>query len=122
MVRYLRFYLGALTALFAFYLGGHYLLGLPFPTPGLLLQLALGAGAGMGLGLLYGRLWPLPPPGLGRVVRLLVLLPPAFVLGMGLTLAFGAQVALHFIVPLLAWLTPTHGPENGPSPEPPPRG
>lgn len=122
MLRHLRFYLGALAALYAFYLGGHYLLGLPFPTPGFLLRLALGVGAGVGLGLLYHRLWPLPPPGMGRVVRLLVLLPPAFVLGMGLTLAFGAQAALHFIVPLLAWLTPAYGPKDGPAPERPTRG
>jgi len=33
---YLRFYLGSLSFLFAFYLLGHYLLGFPFPTPCLL--------------------------------------------------------------------------------------
>ncbi|AEV15881.1 MAG: hypothetical protein NZ846_02830 [Thermus sp.] len=121
-LRYLRFYLGALAALFAFYLGGHYLLGFPFPTPGLLLQLALAVAVGLGLGLLYHRLWPLPAPGWGRVVRLFVLLPPAFVLGMGLTLAFGAQAALHFLIPLLAWLTPAYGPPDGSAPERPSRG
>ena len=46
---YLRFYLGSLSFLFAFYLLGHYLLGFPFPTPTTLLHLALGAGAGVGL-------------------------------------------------------------------------
>ncbi|GAA5334383.1 MULTISPECIES: hypothetical protein [Thermus] len=119
---YLRFYLGSLTALFLFYLGGHYALGLPFPTPGFLLRLALAALIGMGLGVFYHRLWPLPPPGLGRVVRLFVLLPPAFVLGLGLTLALGGQAAYHFLVPLLAWLTPDYGPKNGPTPERPSRG
>ena len=92
---YLRFYLGSLSLLFAFYLLGHYLLGFPFPTPTTLLHLALGAGAGVGLGALYHRVWPLPPPGLGRVVRLFVLLQ--------------AQVALPYLVPLLAWLTPDYG-------------
>lgn len=122
MLRVGRFYLGALTALYAFYLGGYYLLGLPFPTPHLLLQLAVGAALGTGLGLLYHRLWPLPAPGLGRVVRLFVLLPPAFLLGIGLLVLLQAQVALHFIVPLLAWLTPDYGPKNDSSPEPPTRG
>ncbi len=74
---YLRFYLGSLLLLFGFYLSGHYLLGLPFPTPRTLFHIALGAGLGVGLGVLYHRLWPLPPLGLGRVVRLFILLPPA---------------------------------------------
>ena len=106
---YLRFYLGSLSLLFAFYLLGHYLLGFPFPTPTTLLHLALGAGAGVGLGALYHRVWPLPPPGLGRVVRLFVLRPPAFMLGIGLLVLLQAQVALPYLVPLLAWLTPDYG-------------
>ncbi|BDG16854.1 hypothetical protein [Thermus brockianus] len=118
---YLRFYLGSLLALFGFYLTGHYLLALPFPTPATLIQLALGAGLGVGLGAVYHRLWPLPPPGIGRVVRLFVLLPPAFMLGIGLMLLFQAQVALYLVVPLLAWLTPDYGPKNGPTPERPSR-
>lgn len=121
-LRYLRFFLGSLAALFAFYLGGHYLLGFPFPTPGVLAQLALGALVGVGLGRIYHRIWPLPPVGIGRVVRLLVLLPPAFVLGMGFTLLLGGQVALHFLIPLLAWITPDYGPKNGSAPERPSRG
>ncbi|MGC8877177.1 hypothetical protein [Thermus sp.] len=116
---YLRFYLGSLLLLFGFYLSGHYLLGLPFPTPRTLFHIALGGGLGVGLGVLYHRLWPLPPPGLGRVVRLFVLLPPAFMLGIGLMLFLQAQVALHFIVPLLAWLTPAYGPQDGTAPERP---
>lgn len=115
----LRFYLGSLSFLFAFYLLGHYLLGFPFPTPKTLGHLALGVGTGMILGSLYHRLWPLPPPGLGRVVRLFVLLPPAFMLGIGLMLLLQAQVALHLLVPLLAWLTPAHGPQDGTAPERP---
>ncbi|AFV75657.1 hypothetical protein YIM1640_08420 [Thermus oshimai] len=118
-MRHLRFFLGSLSLLFAFYLLGHYLLGFPFPTPLHLFQVALGVGIGMGLGLLYHRLWPLPPPGLGRVVRLFVLLPPAFMLGIGLLILFQAQVALHFIVPLFAWLTPDHGPRPDPTPKGP---
>ena len=106
---YLRFYLGSLSLLFAFYLAGHYPLCFPFPTPTTLLHLALGAGAGVGLGALYHRVWPLPPPGLGRVVRLFVLLPPAFMLGIGLLVLLQAQVALPYLVPLLAWLTPDYG-------------
>jgi hypothetical protein len=51
------------------------------------------------------------------VVRLFVLLPPAFMLGIGLMLFLQAQVALHFIVPLLAWLTPAYGPQDGTAPE-----
>jgi len=110
---YLRFYLGSLAALFAFYLGGHHLLGLPFPTPLTLLHLALGAGVGVGLGRLFHRVWPLPEKrGLERVVRMFVLMPPAFVLGIGLMWLLKAQVALYLLVPLLAWLTPEyrHGP------------
>jgi len=118
-MKLLRFYLGSLSALFAFYLLGHYLLGFPFPTPQILLQIALGVALGLGLGLLYHRIWPLPPPGLGRVVRLFVLLPPAFVLGVGLVVLFQAQVALPYIVPLIAWLTPSHGPQNHSAPERP---
>lgn len=118
-LKLLRFYLGSLSAFFAFYLLGHYLLGFPFPTPGVLFQIALGAALGLGLGLLYHRIWPLPPPGLGRVVRLFVLLPPAFVLGMGLVVLFQAQVALHFLVPLVAWLTPEYGPKDRPTPKGP---
>ncbi|MFN3369479.1 MAG: hypothetical protein ACK4ZX_08800, partial [Thermus sp.] len=91
MLHYLRFYLGSLVVLFGFYLTGHYLLGLPFPTPDTLLQIALGAGAGVGLGILYHRIWPLPQPGLGRVIRLFVLLPPAFMLGIGLLILLQAQ-------------------------------
>jgi hypothetical protein len=116
---YLRFYLGSLLLLFGFYLTGHYLLGLPFPTPRTLFHIALGAGLGVGLGVLYHRLWPLPPPGLGRVVRLFVLLPPAFMLGIGLLILLQAQVALHLLVPLLAWLTPAYGPPDGTAPERP---
>lgn len=63
-MRLVRFFLGSLSLLFAFYLLGHYLLELPFPTPLHLLQVALGVGVGMGLGLLYHRIWPLPPLGL----------------------------------------------------------
>ena len=37
---YLRFYLGSLSFLFAFYLLGHYLLGFPFPTPTTLLPVS----------------------------------------------------------------------------------
>lgn len=122
MRSYLRFYLGSLVTLFGFYLAGHHLLGFPFPTPAVLGQVALGALVGLGLGLLYHRLWPLPPPGLGRAVRLFVLLPPAFMLGIGLLALLQAQVALHLLVPLLAWLTPNHGPQDGATPERPPRG
>ncbi|WP_117238432.1 hypothetical protein [Thermus sediminis] len=118
-MKLLRFYLGSLSALFAFYLLGHYLLGLPFPTPRILFQIALGATLGLLLGLLYHRIWPLPPPGLGRVVRLFVLLPPAFILGVGLVVLVQAQVALHYIIPLVAWLTPSHGPQNQSTPERP---
>lgn len=118
-MKLLRFYLGSLSALFAFYLLGHYLLGFPFPNPGILFQIALGVALGLLLGLLYHRIWPLPPPGWGRVVRLFVLLPPAFVLGVGLVVLFQAQVALHYIVPLIAWLTPSHGPQNHSAPERP---
>ncbi|WP_038047279.1 hypothetical protein [Thermus caliditerrae] len=122
LLLYLRFYLGSLVALFGFYLSGHYLLALPFPTPATLFHLALGTLVGMGLGVLYHRLWPLPPPGLARVVRLFVLLPPAFMLGIGLLILFQAQVALHLLVPLLAWLTPDYGPKNASTPERPSRG
>lgn len=118
-ILYLQFYLGSLVALFGFYLTGHYLLGFPFPTPAILGQVALGALMGVGLGVLYHRVWPLPPPGLGRVVRLFVLLPPAFMLGIGLLVLLQAQVALHLLVPLLAWLTPDYGPKNDATPEGP---
>lgn len=121
MLRYLRFYLGSLVVFFGFYLTGHYLLGLPFPTPVTLLQVALGAGAGVGLGILYHRIWPLPEPGIGRVIRLFVLLPPAFMLGIGLLILLQAQVALHLLVPLLAWLTPEYGSQNPSTPQRPSR-
>ncbi|UZX16694.1 hypothetical protein KQ693_06595 [Thermus sp. PS18] len=122
MLHYLRFYLGSLVVFFGFYLTGHYLLGLPFPTPVTLLQIALGAGAGVGLGILYHRIWPLPEPGIGRVIRLVVLLPPAFMLGIGLLILLQAQVALHLLVPLLAWLTPEYGSQNPSTPKRPSRG
>ncbi|WP_337844258.1 hypothetical protein [Thermus sp.] len=110
LLLYVRAYLKGLLGLYLFYLGGHFLLGFPFPYPRDLLHLALGTLVGFGLGLLYHRIWPLPPKqGLERVVRLFVLLPPAFMLGIGLVVLLQAQVALHFIVPLLAWLTPDHG-------------
>jgi hypothetical protein len=112
---WLRFYLGALAVLFGFYLSGHYFLDFPFPTPSILFQLALGTAVGMGLGGLFHRIWPLPPPGIGRVVRLFVLLPPAFMLGFGLTILFQGQVALHFIVPLFSWLTPAYGSPKHPT-------
>ncbi len=112
---YLRFYLGSLLLFFGFYLSGHYLVGLPFPTPGVLFHIALGTALGMGLGILYHRLWPLPPVGLGRVVRLFILLPPAFVLGIGLLLLLQSPVALPYLIPLMAWLTPAYGSQE-PSP------
>jgi hypothetical protein len=40
-------------------------------------------------------------------------------LGIGLLILFQAQVALHFIVPLFAWLTPDHGPRPDPTPKGP---
>ncbi|BAW00945.1 hypothetical protein TTMY_0535 [Thermus thermophilus] len=43
------------------------------------------------------------------MVRLFVLLPPAFMLGIGLLVLLQAQVALPYLVPLLAWLTPDYG-------------
>ncbi|WP_038056192.1 hypothetical protein [Thermus amyloliquefaciens] len=116
---YLRFYLGSLVVLFGFYLSGHYLLGLPFPTPSVLFQIALGTALGMGLGILYHRLWPLPPPGIGRVVRLFILLPPAFMLGIGLLILLQAQVALPYLIPLVAWLTPNYGPPEHSTPKHP---
>ncbi|RTG97966.1 hypothetical protein CSW23_12360 [Thermus scotoductus] len=116
---YLRFYLGSLAVLFSFHLGGHYFLGFPFPTPGTLLQIALGTAFGMGLGILYHRLWPLPPPGMGRVVRLFVLLPPAFMFGIGLLILLQAQVALPYLVPLIAWLTPAYGSQEPTPPKHP---
>lgn len=105
---YLRFYLGSLSFLFAFYLLGHYLLGFPFPTPTTLLHLALGAGAGVGLGALYHRVWPLPLLGLAGWCGFRPP-PPAFMLGIGLLVLLQAQVALPYLVPLLAWLTPDYG-------------
>ncbi|RTG97755.1 hypothetical protein [Thermus scotoductus] len=96
----------------------HYLLGFPFPTPAVLFQFALGAALGLLLGLLYHRIWPLPPRW-GRMVRLFVLLPPALVLGVGLVVLFQAQVALPYIVPLIAWLTPDYGPKDYPTPKGP---
>lgn len=105
---YLRFYLGSLSFLFAFYLLGHYLLGFPFPTPTTLLHLALGAGAGWGLGRFTTGYGPSPSwawPG-GAAFRPP---PPAFMLGIGLLVLLQAQVALPYLVPLLAWLTPDYG-------------
>ncbi|MDM7324352.1 MAG: hypothetical protein P3W93_005035 [Thermus sp.] len=118
-ILYLRFYLGSLSVLFGLYLSGHYLLGLPFPTPGMLFQIALGTALGMGLGILYHRIWPLPPPGIGRVVRLFILLPPAFMLGIGLLILLQSQVALPYLVPLMAWLTPAYGSQQSTPPQRP---
>lgn len=115
---YLRFYLGSLAVLFGLYLSGHYLLGFPFPTPLVLFQIALGVAVGMALGLVYHRIWPLPPPGIGRVIRLFILLPPAFMLGIGLLILLQAQVALSYLIPLMAWLTPAYGSQE---PTPPKR-
>jgi len=115
-----RSHLGTLVAVYLFYLFGHFLLGFPFPLPKDLFHLALGALAGFGLGWIYHRLWPLPPkPGLERVIRLFVLLPPAFMLGIGLLILLKAQVALHLLVPLTAWLTPDYGPKDHPTPKGP---
>ena len=76
----------------------HYLLGFPFPTPAVLFPFALGAALGLLLGLLYHRIWPLPPRW-GRMVRLFVLLPPAFVLGWASWSCFRRR-----------WLCPTSSP------------
>lgn len=115
ILAYLRFYLKALVFLFGFYLSGHFLLGFPFPTPVTLLHIALGTLVGMGLGRLYHRIWPLPELGLGRVVRMFILMPPAFVLGIGLMILLQSQVALHLLIPLIAWLTPAYRHEPRPS-------
>jgi len=108
------------VAVYLFYLFGHFLLGFPFPLPKDLFHLALGALAGFGLGWMYHRLWPLPPsPAWSGSSGSSSCYPPAFMLGIGLLILLKAQVALHLLVPLTAWLTPDYGPKDHPTPKGP---
>lgn len=101
--------LGLMAFFSLFSLGGHYLWGLDFPTPGVLLQISTAILLGSLLGLLFSRVWPLPAKvGLERVIRTLLLSIPA--LGFGLALQVLLQgpnptQALYLIFTVSAWLS-----------------
>lgn len=101
--------LGLMAFFFCFYLAGHYLLGLSFPTPGVLLQIGTAILLGSLLGLTFSRVWPLPAKvGLERVIRTVLLLIPAIGFGLGLQVALqgpNPTQAIYLVFAASAWLT-----------------
>lgn len=101
--------LGLMAFFFVFYLVGHYLWGLSFPTPGTLLQIATAILLGSMLGLVFSRIWPLPPKaGLERIIRTLLLVIPSLGFGLALQLILqgpSPSQALYLIFTASAWLS-----------------
>jgi hypothetical protein len=91
-----------------FYLIGYYLADWPFPTPFILLQIFIAVGLGVALGSTFSKIWLLPPHiGFERVIRTLLLVIPAFGIGIGLqVLLQGVQStqAIYLIFAISAWL------------------
>ncbi len=108
-LRLARRVMGLMAFFFSFYLGGHYLLGFSFPTPGVLLQIGTSILLGSLLGLVFSRFWPLPPKaGLERVIRTVLLVIPAVGFGLGLQIALqgpNPTQALYLVFALSAWLS-----------------
>ncbi|MBO8170763.1 MAG: hypothetical protein H0Z33_02610 [Bacillaceae bacterium] len=104
--------LGIILFLELFYLIGHYMFDWPFPTPEVVLQIIIVTGLGVALGVTFARIWPMSPKvGFERVIRTLLLVIPAFGLGMGMQVLMQgprATQGIMFIFALSTWLGSGH--------------